>query len=167
MKAARLALLALACCLPALASAQWMWIGKDGRKVFSDQAPPADIPVDKILKGPKGQQLVPMNAPVAVPVTDTAAAPALPTPAGKDKVLEERKKQVAAAEAKKKQEEDAKYAALKADNCGRARQSKANYQSGARMTTVDAKGERQYLDDNQRAAEVKRLDEVIARDCAQ
>lgn len=166
MKAARLALLAIACTVPLLASAQWVWIGKDGRKVFSDQAPPPDITPDKIVKGPRGQQVVPVNvAPTATPAADTAAA--LPKPAGKDKTLEDKKKQLAADEAKKKQDEDAKYAALKADNCSRARQAKANLDSGVRMTTVDAKGERQYLDDNARAAEAKRLQEVMARDCAQ
>lgn len=163
MKAARIALLALACTVPLVASAQWMWVGKDGRKVFSDQAPPADIAPDKILKGPRGQQVVPVNA---APVAETAA-PALPTPVGKDKALEEKKKQLAAADARKKQEEEAKYAALKADNCARARQAKANLDSGVRMTTVDAKGERQFLDDAQRAAEGKRLQEVMARDCVQ
>lgn len=166
MKAARTALLALACCLPVLASAQWMWIGKDGRKVFSDQAPPADVPADKILKGPRGQHVAPAAAPAVTPAADTAAAN-LPRPAGKDSALEQKKKQIAAAAAEKQKAEDAKYATLKADNCNRARQSKVNYQSGARMTMVDAKGERQYLDDSQRAAEMKRLDEIIARDCAQ
>lgn len=167
MKAARLALLALACALPIAASAQWMWLEKDGRKVFSDQAPPPHIPADRILKSPKGQAV--FAAPVAE--TSTAAAPAaagtaLPRPVGKDKTLEERKKQAAAAEAEKKKAEDAKYAALRADNCTRAKQAKATYDSGARVARVDAKGERQFVDDNERAAEMKRLQEVIARDCS-
>ena len=168
MKAARITLLALACTLPLAATAQWQWLDKDGRKVFSDKAPPPEVPVERILKGPKGQTIVPLAAPApAADAANATAAGDLPKPVGKDKALEERKNKVAAAEADKKKAEDAKYAALKADNCSRARSAKAGYQSGARMARVDGKGERQYVDDNERAAEVKRLDEIIARDCAQ
>lgn len=172
MKAARLALLALACALPVAASAQWMWLEKDGRKVFSDKAPPPDIPAERVLKAPKGVKLaVPAPAEggdavaAAAPGADAANAPSLPRPAGKDKTLEDRRKQAVAAEAEKKKAEDAKYAALRAENCSRAKQAKATYDSGARIARVDASGQRQYLDDNQRADELKRLQEVIARDC--
>ncbi|MEK9952912.1 MAG: DUF4124 domain-containing protein [Curvibacter sp.] len=38
-------LLVLAGCLYALsASAQWQWLDKDGRRVFSDRPPPAEVP---------------------------------------------------------------------------------------------------------------------------
>jgi len=169
MKAARLALLALACTLPLAAAAQWQWVDKDGRKVFSDKMPPPDIPPERILKGPKGQlQVLAPAAATPVSAPAEAAAPnaaAMPRPLGKDPKLEERKKQMAAAEADKKKAEDAKYAALRADNCTRAKSAKANYGSGARMTRVDDKGQTVYIDDNERAAEIKRMDEVIARDC--
>lgn len=171
MKAARFALLALACTLPLAAAAQWQWVDKDGRKVFSDKMPPPDIPPERILKGPKGQLQV-MAPAAAAPVAATADpaaanAAAMPRPLGKDAKLEERKKQVAAAEADKKKAEDAKYAALRSENCTRAKSAKANYSSGARMTRVDDKGQTVYIDDNERAAEIRRMDEVIARDCAQ
>lgn len=170
MKAARLALLALACALPIAASAQWMWVDKDGRKIFSDKAPPADIPAERILKAPRGQAVVVTPAESAA-APATGAAPAatasnLPRPAGKDKTLEDRRKQALAAQDEKKKADDAKTAALRADNCSRAKQAKATYDSGARITRVDAKGERVFVDDNERAAEMKRLQEVIARDCA-
>jgi hypothetical protein len=169
MKVARLALLAIACTLPLAASAQWMWLDQNGHKVFSDKAPPPDVPNNHILKAPKGQVL----APDPGATTTAAAAPAatgaasLPKPAGKDKALEERRKQLASAGAEKQKAEEAQVAALRADNCARARQSKATYQAGGRIARVDAKGERQYLDDAQIATEIKRMDEVIARDCAQ
>lgn len=172
MKAARLVLLALACTLPLAAAAQWQWVDKDGRKVFSDKMPPPDIPPERILKGPKGQ----MQAVAPAPATTTAAAGdpapapaagAMPRPAGKDAALEERKKQLAAAEAEKKKAADAKMAALRAENCNRAKSAKATYGTGVRLTRTDAKGETVFLDDNERAAEVKRMDEVIARDCVQ
>lgn len=169
MKVARFALLALACTLPLAASAQWMWLDQNGHKVFSDKAPPPDVPNNRILKGPKGQALAPDTA-ATTAATGAPAAPGagnLPKPSGKDQALEERRKQLAAADAEKKKAEDEKVAALRADNCARARQSKATYQAGGRIARVDAKGERQYLDDAQIAAEIKRMDEIIARDCAQ
>lgn len=172
MKAARLALLALACTLPLAAAAQWQWVDNGGRKVFSDKAPPPDIPAERILKGPKGQLQVvaPATATQVAATADQAADPktgAMPRPTGKDKSLEERKKQVAAAEAEKKKAEDAKVAALRAENCTRAKSAKATYASGTRLTRMDDKGERVFIDDNERAAEMKKMDEVIARDCVQ
>ena len=170
MNAVRIGLLALACTLPLAAAAQWQWLDKDGRKVFSDKAPPPEIPAERVLKAPKGQAFLPQAAPVSTEASAGGATPggaALPKPLGKDKALEDKKKQLAAAETDKKKAEDAKYAALRSDNCSRAKQAKATYASGARMATVDSKGERQYVDDAQRAAEMKNLDEVIARDCSQ
>jgi len=170
MKAARIALLALLCSAPLLAAAQWQWIDKNGRKVFSDQAPPPDIGPDKIVKRPGGPRGAVVPA-VEPPATTTAAAPAaaasIPKPAGKDKVLEEKKKQAEAAEAEKKKAEEAKVAALRAENCSRAKTSKANFESGVRISRMNEKGEREILDDAQRAAEIKHLNDVIGRDCKQ
>ncbi|MFI4927395.1 MAG: DUF4124 domain-containing protein [Burkholderiales bacterium] len=171
MKAARIALLALACALPLVASAQWIWVDKDGRKVFSDRAPSPDIPAERIVKAPKG---VALPAPSAAPAT-VAAAPseaaadksgATPKPAGKDKSLEERRKQLAAAEADKRKAEQATYVALRNDNCSRAKAAKAGLDTGARITRFNSQGEREYLSDSDRTAEVKRLNDVITRDCA-
>ena len=169
MKAARITLLALACALPLAASAQWIWLDKSGRKVFSDQPPPAEIAADRVLKQPgsrAGAMAAPVAIPTAAPATATAAGSAnVPKVAGKDKALEDRKKQLDAAEAEKKKAEEAKVAALRAENCSRAKSSKANYESGVRLSRMNDKGEREILDDNQRAAEMKVLDQVIARDC--
>ena len=166
MKAARIALVALLCSAPLVAAAQWQWIDKNGRKVFSDQAPPPDIAPDKIVKRPGGPRgaVVPAAEP---PATTAAAAPAAAASLRKDKVLEEKKKQAEAAEAEKKKAEEAKVAAARADNCARARSSKASFDSGVRISRTNEKGEREILDDAQRAAEVKHLEAIIARDCKQ
>jgi type IV secretory pathway VirB10-like protein len=168
MKAARIALLALACCLPLAASAQWQWLDNAGRKVFSDRPPPPDVPANRILKQPgvRSTAAAAPAAPEAVAAAPAAAA-SLPKPSGKDKVLEEKKKQAEAAEAEKKKAEEAKVAAARADNCARARSSKATFDSGVRVSRTNEKGEREILDDAQRAAEVKHLDTIIARDCKQ
>ncbi|HYE39563.1 MAG TPA: DUF4124 domain-containing protein [Ramlibacter sp.] len=165
MNAFRIALIALVCSAPLAALSQWQWLDKDGRKVFSDQAPPPEIPANRILRQP-GQRAS-FTAPAAEPVSAPAAAatPALPRPAGVDKSLEERRKQAEAAEAAKKKAEEEKFAALQAENCQRAKQAKATYDSGVRVARVNAKGEREFMDDAERAAETKRIEEVMARDC--
>jgi hypothetical protein len=167
MKAARITLLALACTLPLAAAAQWQWLDKDGRKVFSDKAPPPEIAPERVLRAPKGLMPVVSTAAPAAEGDAANAAAGLPKPSGRDRTLEERKRQLANAETEKRKAEDAKYASLRADNCSRARMAKANYESGARISRVDGKGDRVYMDENQRGAEMKRLDEVIARDCSQ
>ena len=165
MNAFRIALIALVCSAPLAALSQWQWLDKDGRKVFSDEAPPREIPATRILRHPgQGPSFTARAAePVSAPAA--AAAPALPRPAGVDKSLEERRKQAEAAEAAKKKAEEEKFAALQAENCQRAKQAKATYDSGVRVARVNAKGEREFMDDAERAAETKRIEEVMARDC--
>lgn len=169
MKAARIALLALVCTVPLAASAQWQWLDQSGRKVFSDKAPPADIPPNRILKRPVGAPMVVQPetpAPATAAAAPAATGAALPKPSGKDAALEEKRKQAEAAEAAKMKAEQEKLAVAKADNCNRARASKAAFDSGVRITRVNEKGEREFLDDAQRAAELQRLESMIARECA-
>ena len=157
-----------AICLVSLSAlAQWQWLDKDGRKVFSDRPPPADIPIKNILKQPGGKLKAVETAP-----DDTAGAPATPKVAasglrvsGKDKELETKKKQAEDAEATKRKAEEDKNAQAKADNCNRARQGKATYDSGARVARVNASGEREVMDDAARAAETKRMQDMIASNC--
>jgi len=160
MNLLRATLLGVALALPAASFAQWQWIDKDGRKVFSDQSPPADIPAKNILKqpGPRGRSVAPAE-PAAAP------KPAAPKLSGKEKELEDKKKQAEAAEAEKKKEQEEQVARDRAENCTRAKSAKATLDSGVRLTRTNDKGEREFLDDTQRAAEAKRLDAVIARDC--
>lgn len=167
MTALRALALACICILPLAASAQWQWVDQDGRRVFSDKAPPPEVPDKNILRRP-GMRAAASAAPLAAasaPAPARAVAANVPKISGKDKVLEERKKQAEAAEAEKKKAQEEEVARAQADNCTRARQGKAQYDSGQRIARVNDKGEREILDDNQRAAEVKRLQEVIARDC--
>lgn len=171
MKAFRLLLLAAACTLPALAAAQWQWVDKDGRRVFSDQAPPPDIPAKNILKQPGGRAVPPPAqaaepaAAASVPVAAAKPGASAPQLSGKDKALEDKRKQAEAAEAEKKKAEEEKMAQARAENCKRAKQGKTGFDSGQRVSMIDDKGERYFLDDKQRASELKRLEDIIARDC--
>ena len=169
MKMHKLLLLAVACTWAMGAAAQWQWTDKDGRKVFSDRPPPPDIPEKSILKQPGGNRPARAAAPAAPAASD--AAPAVPKAAasaagaGKDKELEEKKAQAEAAEAAKKKAEDEKIAKAKAENCTRARAAKAAFDAGKPITQANAQGERIFLDGPARAAEAKRIDEIVASDC--
>ncbi|MGQ0710870.1 MAG: DUF4124 domain-containing protein [Rhodoferax sp.] len=150
------------------AAAQWQWVDKDGRKVYSDLAPPSDIPEKNILKRPKGA--APASAPAgdAAPPAPTAGASAPTAPAKPselDRKLEEKKKQAEKEAAAKKKADEERIAAARADNCKRARQSLATYQSGVRITRMNDKGEKEFVDDAERAAEVKRLQGIVQQDC--
>ena len=159
------------------ASAQWQWIDKDGRKVFSDRSPPPDILDKNILKQPAGSKRPPaapaMEASVAAATDNAAAAsPAkaassanAPRLSGKDAQLEAKKKQAEEEEAARKKAEDEKIAQAKAANCERAKRALTAFDSGARISTTNAKGEREIMDDKARAAETKRLQDIAASDC--
>ena len=161
----RLLPLVLACALPLAASAQWMWIDKDGRKVFSDQSPPADVPAKNILKHPAGKSR-PAEPEVAT-AAPVAAKPAASAPriSGKDKELLEKKKQAETAQAEEKKAAEEKVAAERSENCDRIRRSKATYDSGVRVALMNAKGEREYMDDAGRAAESRRLQGMLDKEC--
>jgi len=168
MKTLRITCAALACMalLPA-AFAQWQWIDKDGRKVFSDQAPPPDVPANKIIKRPGSRpaEPEPAAAEAAAAAAPQAAAASMPKVSGKDKDLEERRKQAAAAEADKKKAQEQEAAKARAENCERVKSAKATMDSGVRLIVTNSKGEREIMDDDARAAETRRLDAIIARDC--
>ncbi len=159
-------LLAMAMALPA-AWAQWQWVDNTGRKVFSDTAPPASIPEKNILKRP-GAGLPMAPAAPATPVVATPgspATPAVPQVADKDPELEARKKQAEAAEEAKRKAEADRVARARADNCERARKNKSMLDSGVRIATTNAKGERDFLDDKTRAAEAQRAEQAIRSEC--
>ncbi len=154
------------------AAAQWQWIGKDGRKVFSDRPPTSDIPQKDILKQPGGRPpaaAVPAEAPVAaaaVPASAASAAKAnAPKISGKESALEAKKKKAEEDEAKKEKAEEDKVAQGKADNCERAKRGLLTFQSGGRVSTTNAKGEQEVMDDKMRAAETQRLQGMVDANC--
>lgn len=179
MKLHKIFVVALACMWALGAAAQWQWVDKDGRKVFSDRPPPQDIPEKNILKQPGGNRPTrtaptPAAADPAGGTTtaETTATPVAPRAAasapgsGKDKELEARKAQAEAAEAAQKKAEADRVAKAKADNCARARQAKATFDTGRPITQANAQGERVFLDGPARDAEARRIDGIIAADCA-
>jgi hypothetical protein len=151
-------------CSCTLAAAQWQWLDKDGRKVYSDRAPPPDVLEKNILKRPGGRTANLQSVPN--PVAENGAAPdSSAKSAGVDKDLEAKKKQAAEAEASKRKSEEERVTKAKIESCARAKQAKATFDSGIRIGRVNAAGEREVMDDAARAAESKRIQGVMAADC--
>jgi Domain of unknown function (DUF4124) len=156
----------------ALAQAQWAWKGNDGRMVFSDQAPPQGVADKDITRRPAGSRAAAAANGLTDPTaTNTAAnntgtTATAPKLSSKDPELEKRRKEAQAKEAAAKKADEEKNAAAKKDNCERAKRAKASVDSGARLTTTDAKGEREFISEAKRAEEAKRLQSIIASDCS-
>ena len=152
------------------AVAQWQWVEKDGRKVFSDRSPPANIQDKDILKRPPGASLSALigEAPVTA-AAKPASAPLLkasaPKLSGKDTELEAKKKKADDEESLKKKAEEDKLVKAKAENCERAKSNLATLQSGVRMASTNAKGEREVYDDAKRESETKRTQDIIDSSC--
>ena len=173
MKFVRLLMLWGVCVLPLAASAQWQWVDKDGKKVFSDQAPPTDVPEKNIVRRPGSPSARPTFAPTPADPVAAGSEPARPPASaasaarstGVDKELEEKARKAEEAEKAKQAAEAQKVAKAKADNCNRARQGKATFDSGIRVARLNAQGEREVMDDKARATEQQRLQGIIDSDC--
>jgi hypothetical protein len=157
----------LACgllCLTALnAVAQWQWIDADGRRVFSDRAPPADVPEKNIVKRP-GSRGAAVSYPSATPAA-TEAIPATAAPSGVDKALQEKRKKAEDEQAAKRKVEDDRAAQARAENCSRAQQAKVGLDSGQRIVRTNDKGEREFMDDSARTVEAERIQGIINENC--
>nr|WP_315491437.1 DUF4124 domain-containing protein [uncultured Rhodoferax sp.] len=159
------------------AQAQWQWLDKDGRKVYSDRAPPSDIQEKNIIKRPGNSKAPVVPAADATAATDAAApAPVAGQPSslpasgakpagGLDKELEAKKKQAKDAEAAKRKADEERVAKAQIENCARAKQAKTTFESGVRIGRTNAAGEKEFMDDAARAAELKRIQSIIDRDC--
>ena len=181
-------LVGIACMVALSAAAQWQWLDKDGRKVYSDRAPPADILEKNIVKRPASASRsavnpeprlnadgsaaaiteTAQNAPVSPPQTAALAervVASAPKLSPLDKQLLEKKKQAADAEAAKRRAEDDKVTRAKLENCALGKQAKASLDSGSRVALTNAKGEREILDDAARMAETQRVQNVIDASC--
>ena len=105
-------------------------------------------------------------APAAAPGAVAEASATASAPRSADPELEAKRKKAEAEAAAKNKAEQERVAALKLDNCSRARAQMTTLQSGIRLATTNAKtGEREFMDDKQRADETRRVQEVISSDC--
>jgi hypothetical protein len=143
------------------AAAQWKWKDARGQIVISDVPPPREIPERDVLQKPElvVRKTAAQAAPAASAPTVEVAKPRV------DPELEARKKKAEQEQTDKAKAEDEKVAGQRAENCKRARAHMGSLDSGIRLTRVNEKGEREILDDKQRAEEVARTRQIIASDC--
>ena len=136
---------------PALAGLS-KWVDADGKVHYSDQPPPANVKV-KILR-----------ADVSPASSVAASAPVAPRTIA-EREVELKKSQLAKKEAAEKIAlEQSKIDAEKA-NCAAAQQSLRTLQDGMRMVVIDAKGERSFLDDEQRRQRIEKRQQEIRTLC--
>ena len=144
------------------AAAQWKWKDARGQVVISDVPPPREIPDRDVLQKPDLVTRRPANQPTPVA---SAPAPEVTAKAKVDPELEARKKKAEQDQVDKSKVEEEKVAAQRAENCKRAKAHQASLDSGIRLSRTNEKGEREILDDKQRAEEVARTRQIISSDC--
>jgi hypothetical protein len=171
--------LALLFALPAGAEI-YKWKDKDGRTHFSDMPPakgtvttvssPAPIPLAP-ASPPQPATDATGNTGTGEPAGTAADAAASPAPAAApnknnaERDLEFRERRTAAAADKAKADKDAAEAARRAENCERARSQHAALVKGQRVVRPTADGGREFLDADDRAAEISRAQEQIDTFC--
>ena len=104
------------------------------------------------------------SAPVAGQPAAMPASGAKPA-GGLDKELEAKKKLAKEADAAKRKADEERIAKAQIENCARAKQAKTTFESGVRIGRTNGAGEKEFMDDTARAAELKRMQSIIDRDC--
>jgi len=137
----------------AVASAQqFRWVDKDGRVQYGDVPPP----------GVQAKRLRP-------PPAGSAPAPAAAAKKDGEKALSPdaafRKRQQEREAEEKKAAQASADAEIKRQNCESAQAQVRSIQSGIRISTVNAQGERVYLDDAQIAGELARAQQAASANC--
>jgi hypothetical protein len=142
------------------AQSMWKWRDASGQLHIGDTPPPPGTPAKNIISSPAG------GIPAPIVTTTTAAADASSAP---ESDLDKKKKAADQVKADKDKADRAaleqKNAAIRKDNCTRATNEATGIQSGIRMATTNANGEREFLDDAGRAAELKRVQDIAASNC--
>jgi Domain of unknown function (DUF4124) len=158
-------LITAALCLGATSAqaANWKYRDAQGRIVVSDLPPPAGVQDKDILERPTA--VVRRAAAQTAPASAAATAAPTAVAQGNDPELEARRKKAASEQEQKQKAEQEKDAALRAENCSRAKSHLAALGDGLRIARTNDKGEREILDDKGRADEMQRARQVIASDC--
>ena len=147
----------------------YQWKDKDGKMYYSDRPPPNQPGIQQ-KQAPKQVQQ-PASEPAQDEDEDEAdgAEPkkaATVAPVQKKSLAEQRdeesRKRRAAAEAREKEE---KAAARATQNCERARTQYAALNSGQRIARLSETGERKFLNDEEKAAEIAHTKELMDAFC--
>lgn len=138
------------------AHAQYVWIGPNGTRQYSDRPPPPGTPAGKILKAPGRPAMEPPASPQsgAESASETPAenkdAARPPTLAEQEAAFRERSK--VRAEQEQKSREEAERRRRLAEHCAAARETQASLDSGIRVARIGPDGEKTYMSDEEKAA---------------
>jgi uncharacterized protein DUF4124 len=147
--------------LPATAQT-YKWTDADGKIHYSDQPPPSNVKDEAITK--RGKNSSPPPAAAAPAGKDAAAAaPRAKTP--QELEADFRKRQVESAEKEAAEKKAADEALEKKQNCTNAKAQVANLQAGGRITRNNAKGEREFMSDQEIAQEIERGKKAVTDWC--
>ena len=161
------ALLAAACLFVAQpAEAQWKWVSPAGVVQYSDQPPPANIPMKNILSRPSAAST--HAAAPAASMASASASASSPNNAAQTQAARELQQKL-------EQDKHAKEAAqrlqqqvdaqARQSNCLQAQRQLQTLDSGVRLAEVDAQGNRAFLTDAQRTAQRQQAAAAIAAYC--
>lgn len=143
------------------AHAQYVWIGPNGTRQYSDRPPPPGTPASKILKSPGRPAPAPQAAAVDTPAADDAAAGARPDTAAPPTLAEReaafRERSKARAEQEQKDQEQTTRQRRLAEHCAAARETQAQLDSGIRIAKIGPDGEKTYMSDEEKAARNERV----------
>ncbi|MFG6439485.1 DUF4124 domain-containing protein [Roseateles sp. LKC17W] len=153
--------------LAAPAQAQWKWRDAQGKVQYSDRPPPSGTPEKDVLQRPANATRTITVVPVGQATAAAASAPrvAASAPSKAEQEAAARDKQEQDREAAKQKEAEHRQAELRRQNCGRAQANLRELQSGIRITRTNEQGERVFMDDAQRLAEVERARGLITSEC--
>lgn len=141
----------LACtAMAAWAGDIYQYRDKSGQVVYSDTLPPGVIPI-RVLQ----ESGVEVGIPAASPEGKGTA----------EKEMEFRQRQAERGEQQAKAEKEAAEADSRRRNCESARNQLSALESGQRIARYNAQGEREFLEDAQRAAETERARKAVADWC--
>jgi type IV secretory pathway VirB10-like protein len=154
------------------AAGQWAWKEDSGRVVYSDRPPPANIKSTQILRQPAVAAPTPAPQPAAPGGAAADGERPAPSPAASsgpksiaERDMEFRKRQQERADSERKAQEEQQKAAAKAAECERSRGYLRSLEDGIRIARTDASGNREILDEAQRAAEMERTRKSIQQLC--
>jgi len=155
-------LLAASLCTTALA--QWKWRDHGGQLHVSDIPPPSDVPDKDVLQKPSSVLKRAAAAPAPAPAASVAGAASAAKP-GTDGELEARLRRTEQERQEQQKKQEEKVAAARAENCARAKEYMRTLDSGMRISRLNDKGEREVLDDKQRAEETQRTRAAMDESC--
>jgi len=154
---------------------QWKWRDARGQVQYSDLPPPKGTPDADILQRPRPTPAVAAAAASAAaasaamagsePPVAGASAPEAGASGAVDPELEARRKQAEQADAARRQAEEANAAKLRSVNCDKARNYLRMLESGERMSRYNDKGEKEFIDDTQRARESAEARRAVSVNC--